>query len=94
MSTMTPDQRDVLTEHASYRWGFLILSFGLLAAVAYRSFAREESAWDMLVLVILGGAVTMAYQAVHSTRPGWRAFAAIAAMAVAAVIALVLGVVM
>ena len=93
MSTMTHDEHDIVTEHASYRWGFLVLSFGLLAAVAYRSFARGESSWDMLVLVILAGAVTTAYQVVHSSRPGRRLLAgAVAAMVAAAIVAFILGV--
>jgi hypothetical protein len=56
------DERTVATENASYRWAYLILSFGLLVSTAYRSFALHESAWDLLALVILGGAVTTLYQ--------------------------------
>ena len=94
MGTVTHDQHAIDTEQASYRWGFLVLSFGLLAAVIYRSFARGESSWDMLVLVILGGAVTTAYQVVHSTRPGRRLLTAVVAMVVAVILALVIGVVL
>ena len=94
MSTITHDESGIVTEHASYRWGFLVLAFGLLAAVAYRSFALGESPWDMLVLVILSGAVTTAYQVVHSTRPGRRLVAgAIAAMVAGVIVAFILGVV-
>ena len=57
------DERTVATENASYRWGFLELSFGLLVAAGYRGFVLNESAWDLLALVILGGAVTTIYQA-------------------------------
>jgi hypothetical protein len=57
------DERTVAVENASYRWAYLFLSFGLLALVAFRGFARSESAWDMLALVVLGGVLTTAYQA-------------------------------
>lgn len=93
MGTIAHDQHAINTEHASYRWGFLVLSFGLLAAVIYRSLAWGESSWDMLLLVILGGAVTTAYQVVHSTRPGRRLLTAVVAMVLAVIVALVIGVV-
>ena len=56
------DERTITIENASYRWAYLLLSFGLLASVAYRSFIRRESSWDLLALVILGGLVTTLYQ--------------------------------
>lgn len=64
MSTqpITRDERAVATENASYRWAYLFLSFGLLLSIAYRAFERNESSWDLLALVILGGAVATTYQ--------------------------------
>jgi len=59
------DERTTAVENASYRWAYLLLSFGLLVNVAYRSFVRHESAWDLLVLVLLGGVVTTLYQSRH-----------------------------
>jgi hypothetical protein len=59
---ITRDERTVATENASYRWAYLILSFGLLVSTAYRAFALHESTWDLLALVILGGAVATFYQ--------------------------------
>jgi uncharacterized membrane protein HdeD (DUF308 family) len=59
------DERTTAVEHASYRLGYLFLSYGALLIVAYRSFARNESPWDLLALVILAGAVTTGYQARH-----------------------------
>ena len=41
------DERTTAIENASYRWAYLFLSFGLLLVVAYRSFARQESPWDL-----------------------------------------------
>ena len=64
---MTPepverDERTVAVENAGYRWSNLVLSFGLLLLTMYRSLVRHEAAWDLLGLVVLGGAVNVAYQ--------------------------------
>ena len=63
--SVTRDERTITIENASYRWAYLLLSFGLLMSVAYRSFIRQESSWDLLALVILGGLVTTLYQGIH-----------------------------
>jgi tryptophan-rich sensory protein len=66
--TATPVERDERTtaiENAGYRWSYLFLSFGLLAIIAYRSFAHGQSSWDLFALVILGGGANAAYQGVH-----------------------------
>lgn len=52
------DVRASDAEHAGFRWAYLVLSFGLLASVAYRGFVRQESSWDLLMLVLLGGLVS------------------------------------
>ena len=39
-----------------------MLSFGLLAIVAYRSFADGAASWDLLGLVVLGGLVGTLYR--------------------------------
>ena len=59
------DERTITIENASYRWAYHLLSFGLLASVVYRGFIRQESSWDLLALVILGGLVTTLYQGIH-----------------------------
>lgn len=56
------DERTVAVENAGYRWSYLVLSFGLLALTAYRSFVRGEAAWDLLALVVVGGGIHAAYQ--------------------------------
>lgn len=61
------DERTLAVEHASYRWAYLCLSYGLLAAVAYRSAVRNEQPWDLLALVVAGGVVSAGYQAAHRT---------------------------
>jgi tryptophan-rich sensory protein len=59
------DERTTAVENAGYRWSYLFLSFGMLALIAYRSFAHGQSSWDLFALVLLGGAVNAAYQGMH-----------------------------
>ncbi len=89
--TQTPPVRDERTtsiENAGYRWSYLLLSFGLLAIVAVRGLSRGEQPWDLLVLVLLGGAVNSVYQVMHRVLyRRWilmAALTAIAAMVLAA----------
>jgi hypothetical protein len=56
------DDQAAPVENASFRWAYLVMSFGLLGLVAYRSFFWRESPWDLLALVVLGGGVSAAYQ--------------------------------
>jgi hypothetical protein len=56
------DERTEAVENASYRIAYLVMSFGLLASVAYRGFVLQQSSWDLLALVILGGATATLYQ--------------------------------
>jgi hypothetical protein len=85
------DERSIAVENASYRWAYLFISFGLLALVAYRSFVYEESPWDLMALVILGGFLSSGYQWFHKVLTGhWIAtclVTMVAAAALAAVIA-------
>lgn len=57
------DEREVTVDQAADRLAYLVLSFGLLAIVAYRSFVDREASWDLLALVLLGGLVGTAYRA-------------------------------
>jgi hypothetical protein len=59
------DERTTAIENAGFRWSYLILSFGLLVIVAFRSFARGQASWDLLALVVLGGVVNAGYQGMH-----------------------------
>jgi hypothetical protein len=84
------DERTTAVENAGYRWSYLFLSFGLLAIIAFRSFARNQSSWDLFALVLLGGGVNAAYQGWH--RVLYRRWAVLTAVTV--IVAAVLGVVM
>jgi hypothetical protein len=66
--TATPVERDERTtaiENAGYRWSYLVLSFGLLAIIAFRSLTSGQTSWDLLALVVLGGGVNAGYQGLH-----------------------------
>lgn len=56
------DERELSTDLAADRLGFLVLSFGLLAIVAYRSFVDGVASWELLALLLLSGAVSGAYR--------------------------------
>ena len=56
------DERTASVENASYRLAYMVLSYGLLISAAYRSFAYEQATWDLLGLVVLGGAIATLYQ--------------------------------
>ena len=89
-ATVQRDERTVSVENASYRWAYLILTFGILASVAYRGFVRDEQSWDLLGLVMMAGAVTTLYQGSRRvlTRSWlWRSVAAFA-------LALILGIIL
>jgi hypothetical protein len=65
---MTPqlverDERTVAIENAGYRWSYLVLSFALLVDVAFRSFVRGETSWDLFALIVLSGGLNAGYQA-------------------------------
>lgn len=81
------DERTIAVEHAGFRLAYLLLSYGLLAAVAYRGFVRHEQAWDLLALVVAGGVVSAGYQAANRTLNRRWAMITAATFVVAAVIA-------
>jgi hypothetical protein len=56
------DEREQGIDRAADRLAYLVLSFGLLAIVAYRSFVDGAASWDLLGLVILGGVVGTLYR--------------------------------
>lgn len=57
------DEREISVDHAADRLSYLVVSFGLLAIVTYRSFVYREAPWDLLGLAILGGLVGTVYRA-------------------------------
>jgi hypothetical protein len=56
------DEREVSVDRAADRLAYVVLSFGLLAVVAYRRFVEGVASWELLGLVLLGGAVSTGYR--------------------------------
>jgi hypothetical protein len=84
------DERTVAVENASYRWAYLLLTYALLVDVMYRSLVRHEATWDLMALVVVGGAVCTVYQARHKILAhGW-VMKAVLVACIAGVIAAVL----
>ena len=84
------DERSTAVENASYRWGFMVLSFGLLVLVTVRGFLYQESNWDLMGLVILGSLVTTAYQARYRILNRNWIYLGIICAVIAAVVALII----
>jgi len=59
------DERELSVDRAGDRLAYLVVTYGLLLVVAYRSFVDGHASWDLLALVLLGGAVGMAYRLWH-----------------------------
>lgn len=58
----TRDERTIAVEHASYIWAYNFITFALLIDVVYRSIVLNEAAWDLMGMVIAGGAISAIYQ--------------------------------
>ena len=84
------DERTIAIENEAYRWSYLLLSFGVLAIIAFRAFVWGEACWDLFALLILSGVVKTAYQArQRALFPRW-AKVTLMTMAAAAVVAAIL----
>ena len=87
---MVRDEREVGVDQAADRLSYLVLSFGLLAIVAYRSFVDREASWDLLGLVLLSGLIGTVYRArQRAVSPRWAAVVA-GTVAVALVVATII----
>lgn len=89
-ATLERDERTAAVENAGYRWSYLLLSFGILASVAYRSFALDQTSWDLLALVLIGGAVNTAYQGRHHVLYRRWAITSAVTLVIAAILAAVM----
>lgn len=62
MTGLAPrDERETAVDHAADRLSYLVLAYGILVIVALRGF-NGESSWELLGLVVLAGAVGLAYR--------------------------------
>jgi hypothetical protein len=86
------DERELSIDRVADRLAYIVLSFGLLAIVAYRSFVEGIASWELLALTLLGGAVSGGYRLSQGvlTRQSvlLLALTALTALAVAAAIGL------
>lgn len=93
-TTVVRDERTESIENASYRWAYLVVSFGLLASVVYRAFILRQSSWDLIALVVAGGLVATLYQGRQRVLTSRWALAAVVTAAVAAAVAAVVALVL
>lgn len=68
---LSRDEREQSVDLAADRLSFLVVSYGALLIAAYRSFVLDEVAWDLLGLVVAGGAAGLLYRLRNgvTTRP-------------------------
>jgi len=59
------DERTMAVAHAANTWALNFITFALLLDVVYRAVIRKEGAFDLLALVFVSGAISMAYMARH-----------------------------
>ena len=81
------DERTTAVENASYRLAYLLLSFGVLLIVAWRAFARQDSGWELLGLVIVSGFAATFYQGIQRVLTRHTALLAVVTVMVAAALA-------
>ncbi|MDF2735796.1 MAG: hypothetical protein K0S97_2420 [Chloroflexota bacterium] len=79
---------------AADRLAYLVISYGLLLIVAYRSFVNGESAWDLIGLVILGGVVGLVYRMRQGVVSGRWTLLLVATMGLAILVAGVVAIAM
>jgi len=87
LSGVVRDERTVVVEDASYRVAYTFITFALLLDVMYRSLARREASWDLLAIVILGGAISTVYQWRHKILTRYSLKLAVVTFVVAGIVA-------
>jgi hypothetical protein len=85
-SPVLRDEREIRIDLAGDRLAYLVVSYGLLLSVAYRSFVRSDPAWDLLGLVVLGGIVGVAYRIRRGVMSGRWTVMLLATVAIAVVV--------
>jgi hypothetical protein len=84
------DERELSIDRAADRLAYIVTTYGLLLLVIWRSLTRGEAAWDLLGLVIVGGAVSTAYRVINGTLTrSWLVLAGISLVLGAVVAALI-----
>ena len=83
------DERPAAVKNTSCRIAYLAMSFGLLVSIAYRGFVLQQSSWDLLALVILGGATAAIYQGTNKVLSRRWGIAVVASLVIAGLLAFV-----
>ena len=79
------DEREAQVDLVADRLAYLVVSYGLLAAVGYRSFTGAGPTWDLLGLVVLGGVVGMVYRLAKGVLSGGWVLIVVATIVIAIV---------
>jgi len=87
MSRVVRDERTVVVGDASYRFAYIFITFALLLDVMYRSLVRQEASWELLAIVIVGGAISTLYQWRHKILTGHSFKLAVVTFGVAGIVA-------
>jgi len=90
----TRDEREAALDLAGDRIALSVLSFGLLAIVAYRAFATHESSWDLLGLLVASGIAGYGYRLSRGVATREIGLALLAVTIVGALVAVAVGVVL
>ena len=90
MRLVARDEREAGVDLVADRLVLLVLSYGVLAIVAYRAFALREQAWDLMALLVGSGLVGLGYRLRQGVVSKGVGGLAVAATIIAAAVALVL----
>ncbi len=63
------DERTRTVENEGYRIGFIILCFGVLVDIFFRSILNQESVWDLFALVVISSWTNTIYIGLHKALP-------------------------
>lgn len=62
---------DEAAKQTSYRMAYVVMSFGLLAVIAYRGFFLKQNSWELFAVILAGGLTAALYQRSKQTiNPG------------------------
>ncbi len=75
------DERYYAVENASFKIGYLILSFGTMLLISFRGFVYKENNWDFFALVMISSLAATIYQYKHRIVPfSWKLLVTVIAL--------------
>ena len=66
------DERTLAVANAGGTWAYNFVAFALLIDFMYRGWFRGEAVWDLMAIIVGGGAVSAIHQIRHRARPWTR----------------------